>query len=119
MGEDRTWMDERAEGPHRGRGPRGWTASDARIREEVCERLLHDALLDAHGIAVEVKEGLVTLSGVAPGASDPAHAEMLARQAPGVRDVLNRVRCDPSVRRPPGRGPDDDKPHHWAPALGG
>ena len=27
-------------GPYRGRGPKTWSRSDTRIREEVCERLL-------------------------------------------------------------------------------
>jgi hypothetical protein len=98
-GDDRNWIDQRADersaGAHRGRGPRGWSRSDERIREEVCERLLQDRLLDARGVEVSVQDGVVTLSGEAPGASDAAHAEMLARQAPGVTDVRVELRHAP------------------------
>jgi hypothetical protein len=90
-GDDRGWIDQRADqasqGPHRGRGPRGWSRRDERIREEVCERLLQDRLLDARGVEVQVQDGVVTLAGEVPGGSDAAHAEMLARQAPGVVEV--------------------------------
>ncbi len=99
-GDDRSWMDKRADrelGAHRGKGPRSWTRSDERIREQVCERLLHDRLLDARGIEVSVADGVVTLAGEVPGASDAAHAEMLARQTAGVSEV----RCDLAHR--PGR----------------
>jgi hypothetical protein len=35
---------------------------------------------------------------VAPGASDSAHAEMIARDTRGVRDVVNRLRLQPGPR---------------------
>jgi len=101
-GDDRNWLDQRADersqGPHRGRGPRGWSRQDERIREEVCERLLQDRLLDARGVEVTVQDGVVSLTGEVPGASDAAHAEMLARQAPGVVDVRSELRDAPGRR---------------------
>lgn len=101
-GDDRSWIDEqadrRSEPSNAGRGPKGWARSDQRIREEVCERLLHDPLLDARGIEVEVQAGVVSLTGEAPGASDVAHAEMLARGAPGVTEVRNELRHVPGPR---------------------
>jgi hypothetical protein len=98
-GDDRSWMDARAEGPHRGKGPRAWTRNDERIREQVCERLLQDRLLDAREVDVSVQEGVVTLSGAVPGASDAAHAEMLVRQTPGVTDVRAQLSYRPGTRR--------------------
>jgi osmotically-inducible protein OsmY len=89
----RSWMDERAEnnmrgrGPHHGRGPANWRRSDERIHEDVCERLTEDRLIDARHIEVAVRDGVVTLSGEAMGATDPRRAEQVARQATGVTDV--------------------------------
>ena len=81
-----------------GKGPRGWTLRDDRVIEEVSERLMEDRLLDARGVEVSANAGVVTLSGEVPGASDVAHAEMLARQAPGVTQVINRLRVQPGQR---------------------
>lgn len=100
-GDDRTWMDRRADagGPHRGRGPKGWSRSDERVREEVCERLTEDRLLDARGVEVRVEKGVVTLAGEVPGPADVRLAEMLARDCPGVAEVRNELQ--PSGRPRP------------------
>ena len=114
-GDDRNWMDARSEarsGPHAGKGPRGWSRSDQRVCEEVCEVLMEDRLLDARGIEVTVADGVVTLSGEAPGASDAAHAEMLARRAPGVKAVRNELRHAPG-RRAIDRADDDHRGDHY------
>lgn len=81
-----------------GRGPRGWTPGDSRLIEEVSERLMEDRLLDASQIEVAADAGVITLTGEVPGASDVAHAEMLARRTPGVGDVLNRLSFRPGAR---------------------
>jgi osmotically-inducible protein OsmY len=81
-----------------GRGPRGWTPSDSRLIEEVSERLMEDRLLDASQIEVSADGGIVTLAGEVPGASDVAHAEMLVRRTPGVREVHNRLSFRPGAR---------------------
>ena len=86
------------QGPHAGKGPRGWTRSDDRLWEEVSDRLHKDHLLDAREIDVRVHDGVVTLTGEAPGASDAAHAEMLARETPGVVQVVNRLTFHPGPR---------------------
>jgi osmotically-inducible protein OsmY len=85
-------------GPHAGKGPRTWTHDDARLRDEVSDRLMEDRLIDARGVEVLVDGGAVTLVGVVPGASDVAHAELLARQAPGVTEVRNRLTVQPGER---------------------
>src|SRR5512140_3647837 len=51
----------RMQGPHAGKGPRGYTRSDDRIYEEVCDRLTEHGQLDASNVTVEVKNGEVTL----------------------------------------------------------
>jgi hypothetical protein len=46
----------------RGRGPKGYTRADERIREDVCDSFTHDPLLDAGDIEVGVAGGEVTLA---------------------------------------------------------
>jgi hypothetical protein len=111
-GEGRSWMDLRAEanmrsqGPHQGRGPQGWRRSDERVREEICERLTDDVLIDARGIEVEVREGVVTLSGEAVRPSDPTLASQIAHEVSGVKDVRVELTVKPrdggSTPRPSG-----------------
>jgi sporulation protein YlmC with PRC-barrel domain len=75
-------------GRHRGRGPRGYKRSDDRIREDVNDRLSDDPLLDASGIDVVVKDGVVTLNGTVNDRTDRRRAEDIALMVPGVTDVL-------------------------------
>jgi hypothetical protein len=82
----------RGPGPHRGRGPKTYVRSDARIREDVNERLSEDSWLDASGIEVEVQAAEVTLSGVACSREDKRHAEDLAWEVGGVKHVQNNLR---------------------------
>lgn len=100
---DRGGARSRPEGPHRGRGPSGWIRSDQGIREDVCERLAHDSLLDASGLEVAVKDGEVILTGHAHSRRDALHAETIAVQVPGVRRVRNEAAA-PAAR------PAQDRP---------
>ncbi|HET6971336.1 MAG TPA: BON domain-containing protein [Phenylobacterium sp.] len=111
------------EGPHSGKGPKGWTPSDFRLRDEVSERLMQDRLLDARGIEVAVDGGVVTLTGEVPGASDVNHAALLVRATPGVTEVRSDLRVVGGPRavdrlHAPGE-PDPDQPAHWSPSLFG
>jgi osmotically-inducible protein OsmY len=96
--EVRSWMgDEEAELrrqtlDHRGRGPKGYTRTDDRIREDVCERLTEDWGVDASDIEVVVAAGHVTLSGTVDGRQSKRRAEDIAAEALGVRDVQNNLR---------------------------
>ena len=51
-----------------------------------------DAELKAANITVEVKEGVVTLSGALASAEQKSKAEQLVRAVGGVKDVKNRLR---------------------------
>lgn len=99
-GDDRSWMDRREEqgrplaGPHGGRGPKGWSRTDERLREAVCEAMMHDRLLDARGIEVQVEDRTVILAGHVGGASDITLAEMIARRVAGVSDVQSTLTVD-------------------------
>ncbi len=75
-----------------GRGPKGYTRTDDRIREDVCERLSLDDDIDASEIEVSVKEGEVTLRGSVITRSMKHQAEDLAEDVSGVRDVHNELR---------------------------
>ena len=48
---------------HRGRGPKNYKRSDERIREDVCDRLSDDGMVDASEIEVKVSGAEVTLDG--------------------------------------------------------
>lgn len=80
------------EGPHRGRGPKGYSRSDDRIREDVCDLLTDDARIDASDIEVAVVKGEVTLSGHVHSRQDKRRAEDCADDVAGVQHVQNNLR---------------------------
>lgn len=91
-GEGRRWTASGYPGGHRGVGPQGYTRSDERIRDDVCERLtLHDAI-DASRIEVDVSEGMVTLGGEVPERYMKHLAEDAVVETVGVKDVENSLR---------------------------
>ena len=77
---------------HRGRGPKDYTRSDDRIREDVNDRLTDDPHIDARTITVAVKDGEVTLSGTVNNRQDKRHAEDIAERVSGAKHVQNNVR---------------------------
>jgi osmotically-inducible protein OsmY len=80
------------EGPHRGRGPRGYQRSSERIHEEVCDRLEAHGQVDASNIEVKVENGEVTLTGTVPDRRTKRLAESVAESVRGVLDVHNQLR---------------------------
>lgn len=80
------------EGPHRGRGPRGYKRSDDRIHEEVCDRLEAHGGVDASDIEVKVEGCEVTLTGTVPDRRTKRLAESVAESVRGVVDVHNQLR---------------------------
>jgi hypothetical protein len=79
-------------GSFAGRGPKGYTRTDERIREDVCDRLSMDDDIDASEIEVRVKDGEVTLEGTVPTRSMKHQAEDLVENLSGVKDVHNSLR---------------------------
>ncbi len=75
-----------------GKGPKGYKRSDERIREEVNEALYRDYHVDASEIEVDVKEGIVTLSGSVDSRQSKRSAEECIENLAGVIDVHNRIR---------------------------
>lgn len=79
-------------GEHRGKGPRNYRRSDDRIREDISERLMDDALVDASEIEVSVSNWEVTLSGTVRDRTEKRHAEDIAESISGVTHVQNNLR---------------------------
>ena len=75
-----------------GRGPKGYQRSDARINEDVCDRLCDSAEIDASNLEVRVESGQVTLSGTVSDREQKRRAEDLIEQVSGVREVHNNLR---------------------------
>jgi osmotically-inducible protein OsmY len=93
--DDRSSMygsDWQSRGSHRGKGPKNYTRSDERIREDLCERLTDDDSIDASGITIMVSEGVVTLDGSVAQRWMKHRAEDMAEACSGVKDVTNRLR---------------------------
>ena len=79
-------------GEHQGRGPKGYQRSDARIREDISERLTDDALIDASEVEVAVQDREVTLTGTVRTRTEKRRAEDIAESTPGVDHVQNNLR---------------------------
>jgi len=79
-----------------GKGPKGYTRSDDRIREDVCDCLTDDPELDATNIEVQVRNGEVTLGGTVDSRRAKRHAEDVVERASGVRNVHNTLRLQES-----------------------
>lgn len=86
----------RGSGEHRGRGPKNYTRSDERIREDVNDRLSDDSWLDASEIDVQVSSGEVTLLGTVGSRDDKRRAEDVAEEVSGVKHVQNNLRVQPA-----------------------
>lgn len=91
-------------GPHAGRGPRGYTRSDERIREDVCDRLCEHGFIDASDVEVRVTGGEVTLQGSVRGRQEKRLAEDVAEQVGGVRQVHNELRVNEGGHQAGGGG---------------
>jgi osmotically-inducible protein OsmY len=88
----RRQMDDARNSVHRGRGPKGYTRSDDRIREDVNDRLTDDHMLDASDIETKVSNGEVTLTGHVESRQAKRRAEDIADRIAGVKHVQNNLR---------------------------
>jgi osmotically-inducible protein OsmY len=79
-------------GGHRGRGPKNYTRSDDRIKEDINERLYEDDFIDASDVTVEVSDGIVTLDGSVGERWVKHRVEDIAGASSGVKDVTNHLR---------------------------
>ena len=79
-------------GEHAGRGPKGYTRSDERIHEDLCESLTEHSEIDASDIEIRVAKGEVILSGTVDDRRTKRLAEDIAESISGVKDVTNQIR---------------------------
>lgn len=84
--------DQPNRGRHRGRGPKGYTRSDERLSEVICELLAEDPHVDASGVHVDVKDARVTLTGHVSDRWSKYQLEELIDQCVGVKEIENQVR---------------------------
>lgn len=98
--------DEPYQRGHRGLGPQGYTRSDERIREDVCDRLTEHPAVDARNVQVTVENGVVLLQGMVAHRSMKYCAEDSAGSVSGVKDIDNRIRVDRSQRQSASEGSD-------------
>jgi HSP20 family molecular chaperone IbpA len=91
---------------YEGRPPRAYRRPDDRILDDVYQRVAMTGT-DADEIEIEVRDGVVTLSGRVPRRLDKRLIEEVAEQVFGVRDVQNNVRL---ARRVEERGAEQRAP---------
>jgi hypothetical protein len=75
-----------------GKAPKGYTRSDERIREDVCDRLMQRWEVDASDVDIQVKDGEVILSGVVQERRAKRMIEDIAEDVLGVKDVTNHIK---------------------------
>jgi osmotically-inducible protein OsmY len=69
-------------------------SSDDELHDKVIARLAADRDVKGGGIDVEVKDGVVTLSGKIREQRQKVKAERIARKVPGVKQVINRLQAE-------------------------
>jgi len=90
--ERRRDRDRMMKGEFRGKGPKNYSRSDERIKDDINDRLSDDPFVDATDIEVTVSNGEVTLTGTVDSRSAKRRAEDLAEAVSGVKNVENRIR---------------------------
>jgi BON domain len=88
---DARWPRTHASRKHRNRAPRNYRRSDARIAEDVNDRLMLEDELDPSATEVRVESGVVILTGSVQSRFEKRLAEELADSVAGVADVDNRL----------------------------
>ncbi len=94
------------QGPHRGKGPKGYERSAERLKEDICERLTEAPDVDAGEIAIAVRDGVVTLDGSVASRPMKHRAEDIVAGCLGVKDIENKLK----VLRPGQAAPSPGQP---------
>ena len=115
---DQDWRDGSRHGAFSGAGgraPKGYTRSDERIRDDVCEQLYRANDVGVSEVTVETKNGTVTLEGTVSDRRMKHRIEDLCEQCIGVNDVDNRIRV---VREQPDFSRDGETGNAQSSAAG-
>lgn len=92
--EENDWSPEQESArreSYRGLGPKGYTRSDERLRETICDRLTDDPRIDASEIEVDVQDQRVTLRGSVSDRRTKYAVEDLV-ESTGAREIDNNLR---------------------------
>jgi osmotically-inducible protein OsmY len=81
-----------------GVGPRNYKRSDERIKEDVCEMFSANPWLDASNTEIEVKNGIVTLTGTVNDRRTRQLMEDIAEAVPGVKDVECQIKLETKTK---------------------
>jgi BON domain-containing protein len=81
-------------GPYRGLAPRGYSRSDERIREDICDELTRRSDIDPSRLSVRVENGDVTLEGTVRDLETRRLVDEVASRSVGVRQVHNELRIE-------------------------
>lgn len=84
-----------ARGPNARAGTLGISLDDGRIAAAVRTALLNDRDLGVREIAVDVRQGVVALSGQVRTPDEAQRAATVARSVPGVRDLTSSISVVP------------------------
>lgn len=69
-------------------------ATDDYITDAVRQKLAADTVVKGGGLDVEVKDGIVTLSGKVPEGRQKDRAGSLAKKVHGVKSVVNNIKIE-------------------------
>lgn len=100
---------DRFEGPHKGKGPKGYKRSDQRIMEDINDQLFQNSHIDATNIEIDVKEGDVTLIGMVNDRRTKKMAENLVEKVPGVNDISNNLKIFKGYERNNSQNREDNE----------
>lgn len=78
-------------GDFAGRGPKNYSRSNERVREDICERLTADPYIDAHDLDVRCENGTVVIEGQVEERWMKHRIEDLVDSTAGVKQIDNRV----------------------------
>ncbi len=84
--------DRDQQGEHRGKGPKGYSRTDERIKEDVNEQLTEESMVDASEIEVDVRNGEVFLKGTVNTRQEKRRAEDVVESVSGVKNVENHIK---------------------------
>jgi hypothetical protein len=107
-----TWPRRGSTSKYRNRGPLNYHRSDARISEDINDRLLLDEDIDPSAMLVRVDNGKVRLEGTVETRFEKRLAERIADGVAGVTDVENQLKIGrlDSVSQPGTTTPRNNTP---------
>ena len=79
----------------RGESPPEYSPDDESIREKVCAAIFRDRLFSENEVTVEVRQGVVTLSGLVSDVKTKEYADHYLEDIYGVVDIINELKVKP------------------------